>query len=45
MITSKDGCFKEAGGPATKYINPKSTEEMKEAIIENQNSTKIKQNQ
>ena len=39
VITSKDGCFAEAGGPATKYINPLSVNEMKEAILEIQNST------
>jgi glycosyltransferase involved in cell wall biosynthesis len=41
VITSKDGCFAEAGGPATKYINPLSANEMKEAILEIQNSTEL----
>ena len=41
VITSKDGCFSEAGGPATKYINPLSVNEIKEAILEIQNSTEL----
>lgn len=41
VITSKDGCFTEAGGPAPNYINPLSVNEMKEAILEIQNSTKL----
>lgn len=41
VITSKDGCFKEAGGNTSKYINPLSIEEMKEAILEIGNSKKI----
>jgi len=41
VITSKDGCFAEAGGPSTKYINPLSVNEMKEAILEIQNSTEL----
>ena len=43
VITSKDGCFSEAGGPATKYINPLSVNEMKEAILEIQHSTELQQ--
>ena len=31
VITSKDGCFSEAGGPATKYINPLSVNEIRTA--------------
>ena len=34
VITSKEGCFAEAGGTFSKYINPLSTEQMKEAILE-----------
>ena len=41
VITSKDGCFAEAGGPATKYINPLSANDMKAAILEIQNSTEL----
>lgn len=41
VITSKDGCFSEAGGPATKYINPLSVNEIKEAILEIQSSTEL----
>ena len=41
VITSKGGCFSEAGGPNSKYINPLSIEEMKEAILEIQSSTKL----
>ena len=42
VITSKNGCFSEAGGPNTKYINPLSVDEMKTAIFEIQNSKEIK---
>ena len=41
VITSKDGCFSEAGGPNTKYINPLSIQEMKEAIGEILNSSDL----
>ena len=41
VITSKDGCFTEAGGPNTKYINPLSIQEMKEAISEILNSSDL----
>ena len=41
VITSKDGCFSEAGGPATKYINPLSVNEMKAAILEIQDSNEL----
>ncbi len=41
VITSKDGCFSEAGGADSKYINPLSVNEMKEAVLEIQNSTKL----
>ena len=41
VITSKGGCFSEAGGSTTKYINPLSVNEMKEAILEIQNSTEL----
>ena len=41
VITSKDGCFAEAGGPATKYINPLSVEQIKAAILEIQHSTDL----
>ena len=33
VITSKDGCFKEAGGPRTLYINPSSVEDLSEAMF------------
>lgn len=42
VITSKGGCFSESGGPHSKYINPLSIDEMKEAIIEIQNSTELR---
>ncbi|MBN2480714.1 MAG: glycosyltransferase family 4 protein [Bacteroidales bacterium] len=32
VITSKGGCFAEAGGPATLYIDPNNVEEMAAAI-------------
>ena len=41
VITSEGGCFSEAGGPHSKYINPLSVQEMKEAIIEIQNSIEL----
>ena len=41
VITSKGGCFSEAGGKYSKYINPLSVKEMKEAILEIQNSTEL----
>ncbi len=43
VITTKKGCFKEAGGPKTKYINPTSINELKNAILEIQQSSKIKE--
>ena len=33
VITSKNGCFSEAGGPSSSYIDPMNTEEMREAIL------------
>jgi len=42
VITSKGGCFCEAGGPDSKYINPLSVAEIKEAIIMIQHSSKIR---
>ena len=41
VITSKDGCFSEAGGPNTKYINPLSIQEMKKSIGEILNSSDL----
>jgi len=32
VITSLGGCFPESGGPETLYINPKNTQQIKEAI-------------
>ena len=34
VITSKGGCFEEAGGANTKYVNPLSVDEIKNAINE-----------
>ncbi len=34
VITTKGGCFSEAGGKASKYINPLSVTEMKTAILD-----------
>ena len=42
VITSKDGCFSEAGGPHTSYINPISSEEIKNEILKIQSSNKRK---
>jgi len=41
VITSKGGCFSEAGGPNSKYINPLSINEMTKAILKIQNSTNL----
>ncbi len=43
VITSKEGCFTEAGGPSTKYINPLSVEQIKNAILEIQNSEELQE--
>lgn len=42
VITSKNGCFREAGGPHTSYINPLSSEEIKNEILKIQSSNEIK---
>jgi glycosyltransferase involved in cell wall biosynthesis len=44
VISSKGGCFSEAGGSNSKYINPLSILEMKEAITEIKNSPEMKDN-
>ena len=44
VISSKGGCFAEAGGSNSKYINPLSILEMKEAIIEIKNTPEIRNN-
>ena len=44
VITSKGGCFSEAGGPNSKYINPLSAIEIKEAILEIDKSPKLQKN-
>lgn len=41
VISSKEGCFVEAGGPYTKYIDPLSVHEMKAAVLEIQHSTDL----
>lgn len=33
VITSREGCFVEAGGPGSKYVDPHDYEEMGEAIL------------
>ena len=43
VITSKEGCFAEAGGAFSKYINPLSVEQMKEAILEILNSKQVQE--
>ena len=43
VITSKGGCFTETGGPHSKYINPISCTDLKEAIIEIQNSVELQE--
>lgn len=42
VITSKGGCFSEAGGKHSRYIDPLSISEMKEAITEIQGSKEIR---
>ena len=41
VISSKEGCFVEAGGSYTKYIDPLSVHEMKEAVLDIQHSTDL----
>lgn len=48
VITSKEGCFSEAGGPSSIYVDATNVEELKEAILrvlndEDLQSTMIKQ--
>ena len=44
VISSNGGCFIEAGGPNSKYINPLSFTEIKRAILEIQNSASLREN-
>jgi len=44
VITSKGSCFYETAGPYSKYINPLSSSNIKEAIIEIKNSNDLKKN-
>ena len=44
VITSQGSCFHETAGPNSKYINPLSSSNIKEAIIEIQNSTTLQNN-
>lgn len=41
VITSKDGCFSEAGGKNSIYINPTNIEEIKKAIETVSNNTEL----
>lgn len=43
VITSKDGCFIEAGGPDSIYINPLSKEDIIEAINKIDNNPEIRE--
>tara|TARA_B110000003_G_scaffold169287_1_gene169132 strand:- start:316 stop:1437 length:1122 start_codon:yes stop_codon:yes gene_type:complete len=43
VITSKEGCFSEAGGPHSMYIDPMSENEIKDAINEIENSNKLRE--
>ena len=43
VITSKGGCFSEAGGKYTCYVNPKNEEEIGEAIIKILNDNGMQQ--
>ncbi len=42
VIATKGGCFEEAGGPASLYINPSSVEEISAAIVKVLNDEKLK---
>ena len=42
VITSNGGCFNEAGGKYSKYIDPMSAEEIKNAIVEITKSSSLK---
>lgn len=42
VITSKGGCFSEAGGPESIYVNPGNVEELKQAIETSINDTGFK---
>ena len=42
VITTRGGCFLEAGGKHSKYIDPLSISEIKNTIIEIQSSNKMK---
>jgi glycosyltransferase involved in cell wall biosynthesis len=41
VITSKDGCFHEAGGDSSIYINPKSSDEIASSIYNVLNDSKL----
>lgn len=43
VITSKGGCFKEAGGPASVYVDPSNEIELKEAIVNILEDEQLKQ--
>ena len=42
VITSKAGCFTEAGGPGSLYVDPHRPEEIGEAVIKVVNSKKLR---
>ena len=44
IITSEKGCFSEAGGLNSKYINPLSVSDIKKTIIEILNSSELQNN-
>ena len=44
VISSNGGCFSEAGGPNSKYVDPLSSKEIKSAILQIQNNPKLRQN-
>lgn len=44
VITTKGGCFSEAGGEGSIYINSTSSEEIKEAVIKIKNDTVLRNN-
>jgi glycosyltransferase involved in cell wall biosynthesis len=44
VITSRDGCFSEAGGPDSLYVNPENTDDLAEAITRIISDTNLKEN-
>ena len=43
VITSEGGCFPEAGGPNSMYIDPNNEQQLKESILKIENNTNLRQ--